>query len=59
PVRFRPFGKNGHYIYKKNSNEACINVHKGEVGGCKFGKENACVKKVQVGDVINLIDKIL
>ncbi len=59
PVRFRPFGKNGFYIYKKNSQEACINVHKGEVGRCKFGKENACVKRIQVGDVKEMIDKIV
>lgn len=59
PVRFKPFGKNGYYIYKKNSQDACINVHKGEVGRCRFGKENACVKKIQVEDVKELIDKIL
>ena len=59
PVRFKPFGKNGYYIYKKGSKEACINVHKGEVGACKFGKENACVKKIKVEDVKNLIDSII
>ena len=59
PVRFRPFGKNGYYLYKKNNQDACINVHKGEVGECKFGRENACVKKVQAEDVISLVDKVL
>ncbi len=59
PVRFKPFGKNGFYIYKKDSQEACINVHKGEAGKCKFGKENACVKKIQVEDVIELVDEII
>lgn len=59
PVRFKPFGKTGYYLYKKESQEACINVHKGEVGACKFGKENACVKKIQVEDVIGLVDKII
>ena len=59
PVRFKPFGKNGYYIYKKDSQEACINVHKGEVGKCKFGKENACVKKIQVEDVEDLIKKVV
>ena len=59
PVRFRPFGKNGFYIYKKDSQEACINVHKGEIGACKFGRENACVKKIQVEDVKDLIKKVI
>ena len=59
PVRFMPFGKNGYYLYKKDNQYACINVHKGEVGECKFGKENACVKKILVGDVVSLVDKIL
>lgn len=59
PVRFKPFGKRGFYIYKKESQEACINVHKGEVGKCKFGKENACVRKIHVGDVIKIVDKVI
>ncbi len=59
PVRFKPFGKNGYYLYKKNNQDACINVHKGEVGECKHGIENACVKMIQVEDVKELIDKIL
>lgn len=59
PVRFRPFGKNGYYLYKKEIDEACINVHKGEVGKCKFGKGNACVKKIQINDVTDLIDRII
>jgi len=59
PVRFRPFGKNGYYLYKKDSQDACINVHKGQVGECRHGIENACVKKIQVDDVISLIGKIL
>lgn len=59
PVRFAPFGKNGYYLYKKDNQDACINVHKGEVGECKFGRENACVKKIQVSDVISLIDKVM
>jgi len=59
PVRFAPFGKNGHYLYKKNNQNACINVHKGQVGECKFGIGNACVKKIQVNDVMNIIDKIM
>ena len=59
PVRFRPFGKNGYYLYKKDNQDACINVHKGQVGECKHGIENACVMKIQVNDVISLIDKII
>jgi len=59
PVRFMPFGKNGYYIYKKGNQDACINVHKGQVGECKFGKENACVRKIQVNDVIEIIGKAL
>jgi len=59
PVRFAPFGKNNHSIYKKNNQDACINVHKGEVGECKFGIENACVKKIQVDDVMNVVGKIM
>ncbi len=59
PVRFAPFGKNNCYIYKKNNQNACINVHKGQVGECKFGIENACVKKIQVEDVIALVDKAM
>ncbi len=59
PVRFRPFGKNSYYLYKKGSQDACINVHKGEVGECKFGRENACVKKIQAENVISLVDKVL
>lgn len=58
PVRFGPFGKNSYYLYKKDNQDACINVHKGEVGGCKFGKENTCVKKIKVEDVIGLIKKL-
>jgi len=56
PVRFAPFGKNNYSIYKKNNQKACINVHKGQVGECKFGKENACVKKIQVQDVLEVVD---
>jgi heptosyltransferase II len=59
PVRFGPFGKNNFAIYKKKNKNACINVHKGEVGECRFGKENSCVKKIQVNDVTKLIDKII
>jgi len=59
PIRFKPFGKNNYSIYKKNNQKACINVHKGEVGECKFGIENACVKKIQVDDVTSLIDKVM
>ena len=59
PVRFKPFGKNNYSLYKKNNQNACINVHKGEVGECKHGIENACVKKIQVDDVIEVVDKIM
>jgi len=68
PVRFKPFGKNNYYIYKKNrltrsvplsTQKACINVHKGEVGECKFGIENACVKKIKVDDVLKIVDNIM
>jgi len=58
PIRFKPFGKNGYYLYKKASQDACINVHKGEVGECKHGIENACVKKIQVEDVVELVTRI-
>ena len=58
PVRFGPFGKNNYSIYKKNTQDACINVHKGHVGECRHGTENACVKKIQVDDVIQLVDNI-
>ena len=59
PVRFRPFGKNGYYLYKKASQDACINVHKGQVGECRHGIENACVKKIEVEDVKDLIKKVI
>ncbi len=59
PIRFRPFGKNCYYLYKKDSQEACINVHKGQVGECKHGIGNACVRKIQAKDVISLVDKVL
>jgi len=59
PVRFKPLGKNNYYIYKKNNQDACINVHKGEVGECKHGTKNACVKKIQVSDVVEIVAKIL
>ena len=59
PMRFKPFGKNNYFLYKKNNQKACINVHKGEVGECKFGREDACVKKIQVNDVTSLVDNIM
>ena len=59
PIRFGPFGKNNHSIYKKSNQNACINVHKGQVGECKHGIQNACVKKIQVDDVINVVDKVI
>jgi heptosyltransferase-2 len=59
PVRFAPFGKKNHSIYKKNNQKACINVHKGQVGECRHGIENACVKKIQVDDVMNVVNKII
>ena len=59
PVRFKPFGKNNYYIYKKNNQNTCINVHKGEVRECKYGLENACVKKIRVSDIMSLVDKIV
>lgn len=59
PVRFKPFGKNNYYIYKKINQNACINVHKGKVGECKHGIENACVKKIQVDDAMEVVDKII
>ncbi len=68
PVRFAPFGKNNYSIYKKSHlarsvplafQKACINVHKGEVGECKHGMENACVKRIQVDDVTSLVDKVM
>jgi len=42
-----------------SSQNTCINVHKGEVGECKFGIENACVRKIQVDDVMEIVDKIV
>jgi len=59
PIRFKPFGKNNYYIYKKKTQDACINVHKGQVGKCKHGIENACVKKIQVNDVMKIVGKAL
>src|SRR3989338_2018305 len=59
PVRFRPFGKNCYYLYKKDNQDACINVHKGEVGECKHGIENACVKKIQVNDVMKVVSRVM
>lgn len=59
PVRFGPFGKNGYYLYKKDNRDACINVHKGQVGECRHGIENACVRKIRVSDVKELVDKIV
>jgi len=59
PIRFAPFGKNNYSVYKKKTQDACINVHKGEIKECKHGMENACVKKIQVSDVISIVDKIL
>ena len=56
PIRFGPFGKNNYSIYKKSNQNACINVHKGQVGECKFGKENTCVKKIQVNDVLKKVN---
>ena len=57
PIMFRPFGKNNVSIYKKYNQKACINVHKGKVGECKHGIENACVKKIQVSDVMTVVKK--
>ena len=57
PIRFKPFGKNNYSIYKKSNQDACINVHKGEVGECKHGMENSCVKKIQVDDVMQVVDE--
>jgi len=54
PVRFAPFGKKNSAI-RKQTGEPCINVHKREVGECKHGIDNACVKKIKVRDVINRI----
>jgi heptosyltransferase-2 len=59
PVRFAPFGKNNYSVYKKKTQDACINVHKGQVGECKYGIKNACVKKIQVGDVMKIVDKVM
>ena len=56
PIRFSPFGKSNIAI-RKQSGEACINVHKGQVGKCRYGIENACVKKIQAEDVIKVINK--
>jgi len=57
PARFAPFGK-GNLSIRKRAGEPCINVHKGQVGKCRYGMENACVKKIQVGDVIRAINKL-
>jgi len=59
PIRFKPFGKNNYYIYKKSNQDACINVHKGQVYECKFGIKNACVKKIKVNDVMKVVDKAI
>ncbi|MFH0867682.1 MAG: glycosyltransferase family 9 protein [Candidatus Woesearchaeota archaeon] len=59
PVRFAPFGKNNCSVYKKSNQKACINVHKGEVGECRHGIENACVKKIQVNDVLKEVKKLI
>ncbi|MBL7056470.1 glycosyltransferase family 9 protein [Candidatus Woesearchaeota archaeon] len=57
PVRFAPLGSKNISI-RKQIGKACINVHKGEVGTCKNGKENACVKKIKVIDVIDSLKKL-
>ncbi len=68
PIRFAPFGKNNFSVYKKSRlarsvpltfQNACINVHKGQVGECRYGMENACVKKIQVSDVTQIVGKIM
>jgi len=56
PVRFSPFGKNNIAIRKQTGNP-CINVHKGQVIECKYGKENICVKKIKVADVLAKLNK--
>lgn len=57
PVRFAPLGK-GNLSIRKQTGGACINVHKGQVGKCRHGIENACVKKIRVGDAIRAINKL-
>ncbi|MBI2651712.1 glycosyltransferase family 9 protein [Candidatus Woesearchaeota archaeon] len=59
PIRFGPFGKGNISIYKKSNYDACINVHKGEVNECKFGIKNACVKKIQVSDVMDAVMSVM
>ena len=59
PVRFEPFGKGNYAIYKKSTQDACINVHLGQVDECRYGMENACVRKIQVEDVIEVVNKIV
>ncbi|MBI2135323.1 glycosyltransferase family 9 protein [Candidatus Woesearchaeota archaeon] len=58
PIRFAPFGKKNISI-RKETGKPCINVHKGQVGRCKNGFENACVRKIQVQDVIQAAEKIM
>lgn len=58
PVRFAPLGK-GNLSIRKQAGEPCINVHKGEVGKCRHGMENACVKKIEVEDVISAAKKVM
>ena len=57
PVRFGPLGKKNAAI-RKQKGKPCINVHKGEVGMCRYGFKNACVKKIQVKDITKIMDKL-
>lgn len=58
PIRFGPFGS-ANIPIRKQKGDACINVHMGEVGKCRHGAENACVKSIMVDDVIDAVDDII
>ena len=59
PVRWRPFGKKNRYVYKPIKCSPCINVHLGKVPECRYGKDNRCMKLIEVKDVMEAVDSII
>ena len=59
PVRWAPIGKKNISVYHEWFCSPCIHTHKGIVPECIFGRDNKCMKAIQVKKVIDAVEKLL
>jgi heptosyltransferase-2 len=59
PIRWYPYGEGNKSVYKPIKCSPCINVHKGQVPECRYGKNNRCMQLIKVSDVLEAVKEVI